>query len=99
VETFEFLGVYCNAYTIEPFEPGFLNHGSLPTDRSLVVFPSNIDFAWTKAPADEFVVADAMRLSAAFESLPVVDAEIQDRQDLMYAAPSSTMHCPEHRWG
>jgi len=54
------------------------------TDRSLVVFPSNIDFAWTKPSANESV-ADAMRLLAA--SLPVVDVEIQDGQDLMNAAP------------
>jgi hypothetical protein len=54
------------------------------TDRSLAVFSSNIYFAWTKASADE-LVADAMRLLAA--SLPVVDVEIQDGQDLMDAVP------------
>jgi hypothetical protein len=73
------------AYTIEPLEPGFLAHGSpsaYPPDRSLAILPSNIYFAWTKASADEFM-AEAMRLSAA----SLVEAGIQDGQDLMNAAP------------
>lgn len=52
-------------------------------DRSLVVLTSsNIYFAWTKASAHEFI-ADVMRLSAA----SLVEAEIQDRQELRNAAP------------
>ena len=47
----------------------------MPTDRSFVVFPSNVDFVWTKASADEFV-ADAIRLLVA--SLPVVYVEYPD---------------------
>jgi hypothetical protein len=71
------------AYTIEPFEPAYPRLAiRMLTDRSLVVFPSNIDV--TKPSANESV-ADAMRLLAA--SLPVVDVKIQDGQDLMNAAP------------
>jgi hypothetical protein len=54
------------------------------TDRSLAVFPCNIDFTRTKTSADEFVV-DVMHLLTA--PLPVVDVEIQDGQDLMDAVP------------
>lgn len=73
------------ASTVEPLEPGFLTHGSpsaYPPDRSLAILPSNIYFAWTKASADEFI-AEAMRLLAA----SLVEAGIQDGQDLKNAAP------------
>ena len=46
------------------------------------MLPSNIYLAWTKASADEFI-AEAMRLSAA----SLVEAGIQDGQDLKNAAP------------
>ena len=78
------------AYTLEPSEsePGFLSRLANPKAHSSLSrrLPYLIYFAWTKVLFDEFVTDD-MRLPAASESesLPVVDAEIQDGQDLMNA--------------
>jgi len=72
-------------YALEPFEPDFLAHGepsAYPPDRSLAVFPSAVSVGWTSASADVFM-ADAVRLSAA----SLVEAAIQDGQDLKNAAP------------
>ena len=72
-------------YVIEPFEPDFLTHGepsAYPPDRSLAVLPSLVYVSWTNASADEFMT-DAIRLSAA----SLVEAGIQDGQDLKNAAP------------
>jgi hypothetical protein len=72
-------------YSLEPFESDFLSHGELsayPPNRSLAVFPSSIYLGWTNASADGDM-GDAMRLSAA----SLVEAGIQDGQDLKNAAP------------
>ena len=72
-------------YVIEPFEPDFLTHGepsAYPPDRSLAVLPSLVYVSWTNASADEFMT-DAIRRSAA----SLVEAGIQDGQDLKNAAP------------
>jgi hypothetical protein len=71
-------------YSIEPFESDFLTHGqasAYPPNRSLAVLPSNIYFGWTDKSADKYM-ADAMRISSA----TLVEAGIQDDQDLMDAA-------------
>lgn len=72
-------------YSLEPFQSDFLSHGgpsAYPPDRSLAVFPSSIYLGWTNASADEYM-AEAMRRSAA----SLVEAGIQDGQDLKNAAP------------
>jgi hypothetical protein len=72
-------------YTLDPFEPDFLTHGgpsAYPPDRCRAVFPSSIYLGWTNASADGYM-ADALRLSAA----SLVEAGIQDGQDLKNAAP------------
>ena len=73
-------------YSLEPFQSDFLSHGgpsAYPPNRSLAVFPSSIYLGWTNASADGYM-ADAMRRSAA----SLVEAGIQDGQDLKNAAPS-----------
>jgi Berberine and berberine like len=72
-------------YAFEPFEPDFLTHGepsAYPPDRSLAAFPSIMYLGWTNASADVFM-AEAARLSAA----SLVEAAIQDGQDLKNAGP------------
>jgi Berberine and berberine like len=72
-------------YSLEPFQSDFLSHGgpsAYPPNRSLAVFPSSIYLGWTNASADGYM-ADAMRRSAA----SLVEAGIQDGQDLKNAAP------------
>ena len=72
-------------YVLEPFESDFLAHGgpsAYPPDRTLAVLPSLIYLTWTSASADLCMV-DAARLSAA----SLVEAAIQDGQDLKNAAP------------
>ena len=72
-------------YVLEPFESDFLAHGgpsAFPPDRTLAVLPSLIYLTWTSASADVYMV-DAARLSAA----SLVEAAIQDGQDLKNAAP------------
>ncbi|KAH9988273.1 hypothetical protein BJV74DRAFT_796325 [Russula compacta] len=53
-----------------------------PPNRSLPILPSSIYIGWTNESADEYM-ADAMRVSAA----TLVEAGIQDGQDLKNAAP------------
>jgi hypothetical protein len=72
-------------YSLDPFESDFLTHGgpsAYPPDRSRAVLPSSIYLGWTNASVDGYI-ADAMRLSAA----SLVEAGIQDGQDLKNAAP------------
>jgi hypothetical protein len=72
-------------YSLEPFQSDLLSHGgpsAYPPNRSLAVFPSSIYLGWTNASADGYM-ADAMRRSAA----SLVEAGIQDGQDLKNAAP------------
>jgi hypothetical protein len=54
-------------YSMDPFEPDFLTHGSpsaYPPDRSLPVFPSGIYLGWNDESADHSM-ANAMRTSTA----------------------------------
>jgi Berberine and berberine like len=70
---------------MEPLESDFFTHGgpsAYPPDRSRAVLPSSILYGWTDGSADKYM-ADAMRCSAAY----LVDAGIQDGQDLKNAAP------------
>ncbi|KAI0251533.1 FAD dependent oxidoreductase [Lactifluus subvellereus] len=72
-------------YGAEPLEPDFLTHGepsAYPPDRSLAVLPSGILYGWSDESADTYM-ADALRCSAA----SLVEAGIQDGQDLKNAAP------------
>lgn len=49
------------SYDMEPFEPGLFNHSRIPSayppDRSRVLFPTNIYFAWSKPEKDAEVIA------------------------------------------
>jgi hypothetical protein len=72
-------------YVIELFELDFLTHGgpsAYPPDRSLAVFPSIVYVTRTNASVDGFIT-DAIRLSTA----SLIEAGIQDGQDLKNAAP------------
>ena len=70
---------------MDPFEPDFLTHGgpsAYPPNRALPVFPSGIYFGWNNGSVDHFM-ASAIRTSTA----TLVEAGIQDGQDLKTAAP------------
>jgi hypothetical protein len=67
------------SYDVEPFDSGLFSHSNTPSayppDRSRVLFPTNIYFAWTSSSKDAEVAAAMLQSTNMIRSAAIAEGQ------------------------